>query len=86
MMAGVSYCVHEFLTVKVRVSVLTLVISFFNLAYAVIVKGEPVAIVERVDALTPNVNVLKAESPVGVIVMKLPNVEVTSTFAEFFTM
>ena len=37
MMGGVSYSVHEFLTVKVRVSVLTTVINFFNLAYAVIV-------------------------------------------------
>lgn len=40
----------------------------------------------RVEALTPNEKVLRGESPLGEIVMKLPNVVVTSIFAEFLTM
>ncbi len=81
-----SCCVHEFLTVKVRVSVLNTVGRAFSFAETVIVYGEPLAIVVSVEELTTIEKVYKEESPLGDIEMKLPSVVVTSKFPVFLTM
>ncbi len=81
-----SCCVHEFFTVKVRVSVFTTVGRAFSFAETVIIYGELSAIFVSVEELTPIEKVFKDESPLGEIEMKLPSVVVTSTFPVFLTM